>query len=117
MASGERFAPGGYGTKESENGGLRPEANASGHIIPPLNIEEVQIDLICILVNFTWKNFIKPAVVNASPPVSWAFKGLPDRICDPGADINIPGLFILGNEPDDLLTGKTAQQAAEGAGI
>lgn len=107
-----RFAPGGYGTKEAENGGLRPENDGQGQIIPPINIEEVQINLICILVNFIWKNFIKKIIVNsAGIPVGLAFKALPDQICDPGADIQIPGLLILGDEPDDLLSGKVATQA------
>jgi hypothetical protein len=101
---------GGFNTPEAKTGGLRPELNRRNFVIPPIDIERLQIDLICILVNFIWKNFLKPLIVNASPPVSWAFKALPDQVCNPGGNIQIPDLFVLGDEPPDILTGKNAPQ-------
>lgn len=112
------YVPGGYGTTLANTGGLRPELDTRAQIIPPINIEELQIDLICILLNFIWKNFIKPFIINAGGPiVGTAFRALPDQLCDPGGGIEIPGLFILGNNVPDLLTGKVARQAAQAAGI
>lgn len=112
------YVPGRYNTAEARTGGLRPELDNKAQIIAPVNIEEMQINLICILVNFIWKNFIKKIIVNAAGiPVGLAFKALPDQICDPGSPIAIPGLFILGDPLDDLLTGAVAQTAAEEAGI
>lgn len=93
---------GGFGTPEANLGGLRPELNRRVQIIPPMNIPELQISLICILINFIWKEFVKPFISNTSPPVSWAFNALPDQICDPGADIELPGLIILGRPPNKL---------------
>lgn len=114
----ETFIPGGFGTELAETGGLRPELDTRVQIIPPIDLEEMQINLICILVNFIWKNFLKPFIVtNAGIPVGLAFKALPDQICDPGADIAIPGLFILGQEPDDLLTGVLAAEKTIEAGL
>jgi hypothetical protein len=113
LAGSGRFSPGGYRTNESTNGGLRPELDTNAYIIPPINVEEVQISLICILVNFIWKNFIKATIVKAAPPVSFAFQGLPDKLCEVAASIDIPGLLILGEKPDDLLTGKVAAEAVD----
>ncbi len=110
------FIPGGFGTELANTGGLRPELDPRAQIIPPINVEQMQIDLICILVNFIWKNFVKPAMTGL-PIIGGAVLALPDKICDPGGDIEIPGLFILGEAPDDLLTGKIAKAAAEEAGL
>lgn len=93
---------GGFGTDDAKKGGLRPELNQKMFVIPPINVKEMQMDLICILVNFVWKSFIKPVF---PPPISWA---LPDRLCDPGGGFELPGLFILGGPPPPLLTGETA---------
>jgi hypothetical protein len=108
---------GGFGTEFARTGQLRPELNSRGQLIPPLDLEEVQINLICILVNFIWKNFIKKSVTTAATPVGKAFKGLPDKICNPGSDIEIPGLFILGEGIPDLLSGKVAEKSQEEAGL
>jgi hypothetical protein len=107
---------GGFGTEEAAKGGLRPELDTRATIIPPLNVEEFQIDMICILVNFIWKVFIKPIFkpIAIPPPFGPSLADLlPDRLCDPGIPLNIPGLFILGDKPDDLLKGVIAQQAKE----
>jgi len=114
------FIPGGFGTDQANTGGLRPELDNRSTIIPPLNLESLQIDLICILVNFAWKNFIKPGIQTAALAslvggiVAGIIEAVPDQLCDPGGGIEIPGLLILGDQPDDLLTGKVAaEQAAE----
>lgn len=106
---------GGFNTPEAADGRLRPELDSRARIIEPLDIQRLQIDLICILINFLWKNFIKPIIVSAAPPVSWAFSGLPDKICDPGGGIEIPDLFILGDEIPDILTGKGVPKIPTGA--
>lgn len=107
---------GGYGTEEAATGQLRPELNTRATIIPPLNVEEFQIDMICILVNFIWKIFIKPIFkpIAIPPPFGPSLADLlPDQLCDPGIKMTIPGLFILGDKPDDLLKGVVAQQASQ----
>lgn len=116
-ASGSHFIPGGFGTDLANNGGLRPELDSRVQIIPPINIEQMQIDLICILVNFIWKNFVKPTMSGLPFPVGGAMQALPDKLCDPGGGIEIPGLFVLGEKPDDLLTGKIAAEAIKEAGL
>lgn len=91
---------GGFGTKDAIQGLLRPELDPKAQIIPPIPIEEFQISLICILINFIWKNFLKPFLIGASFPVGLALLALPNKICDDGAGgIEIPGLFILGGTP------------------
>lgn len=51
---------GGYGTTDARDGGLRPELDTKAQIIEPLDMDEFQDFLIRILVNFIWKNFIRP---------------------------------------------------------
>jgi len=108
------FSAGDFNTEKGNTGGLRPELDPNLQIIPPINMEELQINLICILVNFIWKNFIKPAVIAAATAslvggvVAAIIDAVPDELCDPGSGIDIPGLLILGEQPDDLLSGKTA---------
>lgn len=106
----KRPIPGGY-TKD--DGSFRPELNDKGQIINPVNVEKMQVDLICILVNYVWKNYIKEILISLPFPVGPPMRLLPDKLCDPGFDFEIPGLLLLGEEPDDLLTGKAAAKAAE----
>ena len=63
---------GGYNTLDSSNGGLRPELRKKGRIIEPIDLEEFQLNLMCILVNKLWKMFIKPII-----PLPL----LPDSLC------------------------------------
>jgi hypothetical protein len=105
---------GGFNTPDARSGALRPEVNSRAQVIPPLNIPEIQISLICILANFIWKNF----VVAAFKPIKIPFAGsvaklLPKKICNPGANIELPGLFMLGDpKVPDILSGKAADVAA-----
>ena len=108
------YVPGGYNKDGAESGTLRPELNKEGYVIEPLDIQQVQIDFICILVNYIWKEFIKPSMIGL-PVVGLAIQALPDQLCDPGFDGDIPGLYILGQEPDDLLTGKVAAAVGQAA--
>jgi hypothetical protein len=104
------YVPGGFNKDGAQNGALRPENDANSYVIPPLNIEKVQIDLICILVNFIWKNFIKTAM-KGLPLIGAAVFALPDKLCDPGFEgEGFPGLQILGDTPNDLLSGRTASK-------
>lgn len=102
---------GGFGTEEARTGALRPELQNNVRIIQPLNVEKFQIDMICILVNFIWKNFIKPIFKPISLPPGVPFAPsladlLPDTLCDPGIPYELPGLFILGNDVPELLKGE-----------
>lgn len=96
---------GGYNTEDSRNGGLRPELQNVNKIIDPVNMEEFQINMICILVNFIWKNFMMP-VFNAAgipQPIGISIGDLlPKKLCDPG----IPGP----GPPGFLLLGKKQQK-------
>lgn len=58
---------GGWGTPEASNGGLRPELEPKAVIVEPLDILEFQNYLIRILVNFIWKNFMRPILASAIP--------------------------------------------------
>lgn len=101
---------GGYGKGD---GSFRPELNNNGQIIQPMNVEKMQVDLICILVNYIWKNYIKEILIKLPFPVGPPMNLLPDRLCDPGFDYELPGLLLLGDEPDDLLSGKAATEAVQ----
>lgn len=110
------YVPGGFDVDGLDNGSLRPELNKSAYILPPLNIDRVQVDLICILVNYIWKEYIKE-LLGKLPIVGAAAIALPDKICDAGFEGDaIPGLYLLGMEPDDLLSGKTAEDSVERVG-
>lgn len=63
---------GGWNTPAANNGGLRPELNKKGQIVEPLDLEEFQSNLLCILVNKLWKMFIKPII---------PLPGLPGSLC------------------------------------
>ncbi len=52
----------GIGTEKATTGGLRPELDKRSQIIEPIDIDEFQDELLKILVNFLWKNFIKPII-------------------------------------------------------
>jgi hypothetical protein len=99
---------GGFGTPAAANGGLRPELNLNAYIIPPLNVEQFTIDLVCIFINFVWKNFIKKVfeAVQLPPAGPSVASFLPDTLCDAGFNMKIPGLYVLGENPSDLLIGK-----------
>jgi hypothetical protein len=98
---------GGNNTEEAAYGGLRPELGVENQVLEPIDIETLQIKLICILANFIWKKFILKAFDFDVASINIADL-LPNRICDPGADIEIPDLPILGQKIPDLLSGKTA---------
>ena len=66
---------GGYNTPAALDGGLRPEVNKDAQIIEPLDIDEFQDIMIKVLVNFLWKNFIKPVI-----PLPPGVPGLPDTL-------------------------------------
>lgn len=61
----------GFDSDEARNGGLRPELVKPAQIIEPLDIGSFQSDVIAILANGIWKDFIKPVI-----PLG----GLPDEI-------------------------------------
>lgn len=87
---------GGFNDPGAAQGSLRPELNEDIQIIAPLNIPEIEINLLCILVNALWKIFI----LNKLKHIPVIGSKLPKKLCDPGFDFDIPGLFILGDPPD-----------------
>lgn len=99
---GSSLTVGNFDTEKARRGGLRPELDINMQIIEPLNLGEVQFSLICILVNFIWKNFILKA---------FGFKifkkrisdFLPQRLCNPGT-IEAPDLIILGADLPEFFT-------------
>lgn len=97
---------GGFDTEKAKTGGLRPELDTNMRIVEPLDIGEMQYSLICILVNFIWKNFVLKA---------FGFKILgkkissllPKKLCDSGS-VEAPDLILLGGEIPKLFTQKPA---------
>jgi hypothetical protein len=67
---------GGYGTEASKDGSLRPELSEKAQIIKPINVDEFQVDLIKILMNFLWKTFIRPPLAK----IPFAGKVLPKQL-------------------------------------
>lgn len=51
---------GGFNTKEAKNGGLRPELQDKGIVIPPIDMEVLQAYLVRIFVNAIWEKFVYP---------------------------------------------------------
>lgn len=91
---------GGFNTKAARTGGLRPELDENAQIIEPLDIEEFQDFLIRTLINFVWKNFIKPVL--PLPPGIGSFM-IPDEIAPlPGGmstgDLVSMGVPVLGEK-------------------
>lgn len=74
---------------------VRPELDKNSQIIEPLDIPKFQDIMICILVNYIWKKFIKPTI-----PIPEGFPGLPDELCKVPKDmvgmITGMGVSILG---------------------
>lgn len=105
----QNLKPGGYNTEAANNGGLRPELDRKMRIIEPLDIKDIQIKLICILVDFIWKNFILKAF-NFKIVGKKISDFLPQKIskyygpCKNNPDIDVPDLIILGEEIPDLFT-------------
>jgi hypothetical protein len=64
---------------EGKSGLLRPELDKKGWVIPPLNLPEIQNDLICRLMNLLWKLFIRPILCTLIPPPLNEL--IPDEIC------------------------------------
>ena len=78
----------------------RPETNPDAQVIEPLDMQDIQINMICILLNFLWATIKNIAFLPLSiPGVGSLGSALPDKLCNPGADIEIPGLQILGLPP------------------
>lgn len=87
---------GGFNTDWARTGGLRPELNPDMQVIEPLDLEEIQFSLICILVNYIWENFILKAFDFKILGKSIADL-LPQKLCE-SRDIEIPNLILLGKE-------------------
>lgn len=54
------FNVGGVFDEAARNGGLRPDLDKRAQIIEPLDLDKFQNELIKILVNYIWKNFLRP---------------------------------------------------------
>lgn len=55
---------GGYNTEDAKNGGLRPELQDKGVVIPPIDMELLQAYLVRIFVNAIWEKFVYPLFKN-----------------------------------------------------
>jgi hypothetical protein len=51
---------GGYNTEESSTGGLRPELQEQGVVIPPIDMDVLQAYIVRIFVNAVWEKFVYP---------------------------------------------------------
>lgn len=81
---------GGVGTPEASNGGLRPELYGPGQVIKPLKMDEFQNLLIKILVNFIWKNFLKPILIIVLPAGAGLL--LPDELAKLPEGFSLPDI-------------------------
>lgn len=104
QASGAGLEIGGFGTDNAKTGGLRPELDTNMQIIEPLDLGEIQYSLICILVNYIWKNFILKAF-DFKVLGKRISNFLPQRLCDEGT-IEAPDLILLGAELPKFFTQK-----------
>jgi hypothetical protein len=95
---------GGFNTEEARTGGLRPELDPDMQIIQPLDIGKLQIDLICIFVNFIWKNFILKVFDFSIAGINIVDEFLPEKLCEPGGDIEAPDIILLGAKIPDIFT-------------
>ena len=88
---------GGNNTPEAKTGLLRPELDKRAQIIKPIQLQKLQVKLVCILANFIWKNFLLKAFDITVAKVGIK-KLLPKTICKPGSKIKIPDLLVLGEK-------------------
>jgi hypothetical protein len=58
---------GGIGTPNADKGALRPELNDKGQVVKPLDMNKFQQTIFEILVNYIWKNFVRPVLVKILP--------------------------------------------------
>lgn len=66
-------------TAEAKGGLLRPELQKSLQVVEPLDLDEFQEDMECLLMNVLWKRFIKKVLMVVIPfPLNLL---LPDEIC------------------------------------
>lgn len=116
---------GGFNTPEGREGRLRPEVQARARIIDPIDLEDFQVNMICVLVNYIWKHLIKPVFDKAGIPAPIKItigSLLPDRICDPGFEGPGPPGFLLLGEPkvpdirEPPVVPKSAPEAPPGVG-
>ena len=68
-----KFTVGGINTQEATNGGLRPELDEKNRLIEPLDMEELQGELLKALFNMLWNTFIVP-ILKALPFIGGAIK-------------------------------------------
>lgn len=68
-----KFTVGGINTEESTNGGLRPELDERNRLIEPLDMEELQGELLKALFNMLWNTFIVP-ILKALPFIGSAIR-------------------------------------------
>lgn len=120
-----------FGTEKARTGGLRPELEPRGVIFKAIDVQEFQNFLICILVNFIWKNFIKPIIASMLagmliaisagliPPheaLKIANNMIPSTICQLPEGFDIPsiidsGVPVLGEKAEQF---QKIAQAFEG---
>lgn len=91
-----------FSASEASKVGLnRPETTVISQVVEPLDMGSFQDKVLKALANLIWKKAIKPTVVNSSPPVSWIFKALPDKIF-PDDTLNIGSFNDVLNKPGSI---------------
>ena len=73
-----------------------------------------------MLANFIWENLILKVFAKVKlPPAGPSLADLlPKKLCDPGDKLQLPGLFMLGDDQvPDLISGESANTATQGAGL
>jgi hypothetical protein len=68
-------------SQDAKNGLLRPDVTPEAQVIDPIDMDEFQLNLLCILMNLLWKLFLRPALVLLIPPPF--SKLIPETICEP----------------------------------
>jgi len=92
---------GGFGTPEARDGSLRPERQERNQIIKPLDINAIQQDLECVLVNNIWEKFMFPAfqLAGIPYPISITIADLlPSKLCR--SEKPLPKFSSTGNNGD-----------------
>lgn len=108
---------GGFGTPESRDGRLRPDLDERAQIIAPIDMGDLQFDLIAILVNFIWKKFIKPVILGPLDKIPLVDAGslLPDKLIDvPDLGLSEDGIAVPGEKPPKKQEPPEIPQSAEG---
>jgi hypothetical protein len=97
-SAGPKFILGGFNNPDAKRGGNRPELDTDLFIIKPIDMNELEPNMLCILVNALWQQFIWKKLKTL--PVVGELIEKWKRLCNPGLDFDLPGLQLLGDPPN-----------------